>query len=376
MSTAAATNTAVAQHDACDDSVVNTSAENENSHQSSRHQDETMNSVLPSSSPPPSMSFPVTYIHSSLSNPTFTSYAKGWAWQQTLLSRRLEYRRQQQQQQQKEQQNETVIVKTNQDHDKHDFPDQDRLLLLEHEPVYTLGRGAKEENLTFLTNGKNNNNDNGSIDDERKRLSRTFRGKDSARLCIDRLDKRVLTRSVEELVEQLANVSSPVLAPNGAPIYRIERGGEVTCHLPGQLVAYPLLDLRREPYKQDLHWYLRMVEEVIVQILKEYDIEGTRDEENTGVWVGDDKIAAVGVSSSRWITTHGFALNVCPDLSFFDTSVIIPCGIEGKGVTSIVQVLKSRGEKSFPTVKEVADVTIQNFGKVFGVPTTNGGVIR
>jgi len=77
----------------------------------------------------------------------------------------------------------------------------------------------------------------------------------------------------------------PVYAPNGVPIYRIERGGEVTYHGPGQLVVYPLLDLRRQPYKQDLHWYLRCVEEVVIQVLKEYDIKGVRDEINTGKFI-------------------------------------------------------------------------------------------
>lgn len=132
---------------------------------------------------------------------------------------------------------------------------------------------------------------------------------------------------------------STVFAPNGAPIYRIERGGEVTFHGPKQLVVYPLLDLRQEPYEQDLHWYLNCVEDIIIQTLKEYDIEGVRDKINTGVyrkvfvvidfihplfhyalflkfecdfseissgvWVNEKKIAAVGISCSRWITTHG-----------------------------------------------------------------------
>ena len=107
------------------------------------------------------------------------------------------------------------------------------------------------------------------------------------------------------------------MALNGVPIYHVERGGEVTFHGPGQLVVYPLLDLRRPPYKQDLHWYLQMVEEVVIQTLLAYEIKGYRDDINTGVWVGKEKVAAVGVTSSRWITTHGFALNVSPDQSFF-----------------------------------------------------------
>ena len=128
------------------------------------------------------------------------------------------------------------------------------------------------------------------------------------------------------------------------------------------LVVYPLLDLRRNPYKQDLHWYLRSIEEVIIKTLQRYNIVGTRDEINSGVWVGKDKIAAVGVSASRWITTHGFAINVCPDLAYFDTSVIIPCGIAGRGVTSMAKELTI-----IPSIASVADTTMDCFQQVFGV---------
>jgi lipoate-protein ligase B len=121
-----------------------------------------------------------------------------------------------------------------------------------------------------------------------------------------------------------------------------------------------------------------MVEEVVIETLRVYDIEGYRDEDNTGVWVGDNKVAAVGVSSSRWITTHGFAINVDPDLSYFDTSIIIPCGIEGKGVTSISKILRERGveESSHPSLLEVADATIQSFERVFGVLTEGGNPLK
>lgn len=156
------------------------------------------------------------------------------------------------------------------------------------------------------------------------------------------------------------------MAPNGVPIYRMERGGEVTFHGPGQLVVYPLSDLRRPPYKQDLHWYLRMVEEVVIQTLLAYDIKGNRDDINTGVWVGKEKVAAVGVTS-RWIMTHGFALNVSPNLSFFDTSNIIPCGIEGRGVTSIEKILSEGGSSDIPTIEDVATETLRNLEKVFDI---------
>jgi lipoate-protein ligase B len=120
-----------------------------------------------------------------------------------------------------------------------------------------------------------------------------------------------------------------------------------------------------------------MVEQVIIETLKGYDIDGTRDEEHTGVWVGDEKIAAVGVSSSRWITTHGFALNISPDLSHFDASLIIPCGIEGRGVTSIAQVLKNRGDSNkIPSLQQVATDTVKSFGSIFGVPTKSGSVLN
>ena len=174
-----------------------------------------------------------------------------------------------------------------------------------------------------------------------------------------------------------------VQAPNGAPIYRIERGGEVTYHGPGQLVCYPLIDLTQDPYKKDLHWYLHSIEEVIIQTLQEYDIEGKRDDINTGVWVKDKKIAAVGVSSSRWITTHGFALNINPDLNFFDTTLIIPCGIEGRGVTSIDNVMREIGstgqnnlEKKLPSLDEVAIVVIDKFEEVFDVKVEAGSDLK
>ena len=128
-----------------------------------------------------------------------------------------------------------------------------------------------------------------------------------------------------------------------------------------------MFDLKREPYQADLHWYLRMVEEVIIRTLAHYDIEGNRDEINTGVWVGSNKVAAVGISSSRWITTHGFALNIDPDLSYFDTSVILPCGIEGRGVTSMAEIMKSRGNEAIPTIHNVADVVANTVEEVFGV---------
>ena len=146
---------------------------------------------------------------------------------------------------------------------------------------------------------------------------------------------------------------------------------EVTFHGPSQLVVYPMFDLKHGPnspsYKADLHWYLRMIEEVIIQTLSHYNIDGNRDEINTGVWVGENKIAAVGISSSRWITTHGFALNVDPDLSYFDTSIILPCGIEGRGVTSMAEILKVQNNGRIPSVAEIAAVVTRTMENVFRV---------
>ena len=118
-------------------------------------------------------------------------------------------------------------------------------------------------------------------------------------------------------------------------LYRVERGGEVTYHCPGQIVVYPILNLRH--YQQDLHWYLRQLEEVVIQVLALHHLTGERIDGLTGVWVEGRKIAAVGIKVSRWITMHGFALNVCPDLSGFDR--IVPCGIADRSVGSMAEFI-------------------------------------
>jgi len=131
-----------------------------------------------------------------------------------------------------------------------------------------------------------------------------------------------------------------------------------------------MLDLKNDSssYKADLHWYLRQIEEVVILTLEHYGIDGKRDDANTGVWVGKQKVAAVGISSSRWITTHGFALNVDPDLTGFDTSIILPCGIEGRGVTSMGEILRNRTpDNSVPDLNDVASVVIQSMETIFGV---------
>ncbi|HEY9692789.1 MAG TPA: lipoyl(octanoyl) transferase LipB [Oculatellaceae cyanobacterium] len=151
----------------------------------------------------------------------------------------------------------------------------DALILLEHPPVYTLGQGAS---LNFI--------------------------------------KFDLNHTKPE-------------------VHRIERGGEVTYHCPGQLVGYPILNLRY--YQQDLHWYLRQLEEVLIRVLLVYGLKGERITGMTGVWVEDRKVAAIGIKVSKWITMHGFALNICPDLSGFEQ--IIPCGIVDKTVGSLEQLI-------------------------------------
>nr|CAO87062.1 unnamed protein product [Microcystis aeruginosa PCC 7806] len=176
-----------------------------------------------------------------------------------------------------------------------DLPDV--LLLLEHPPVYTLGTGSDIKFIKFN---------------------------------LDKTDKEV---------------------------YRIERGGEVTHHCPGQLVGYPILNLRY--YQQDLHWYLRQLEEVILQTIAIYGLSGERIAGLTGVWVEGYKIGAIGIKVSRWITYHGFAINVCPDLSGF--AEIIPCGIANKPVGSLQQFLPNI------SLMQVQQDLSRVFASVFGV---------
>jgi lipoyl(octanoyl) transferase len=118
-------------------------------------------------------------------------------------------------------------------------------------------------------------------------------------------------------------------------VYRIERGGEVTYHCPGQIVGYPILNLRY--YQQDLHWYLRQLEEVIIRVLQKYELEGYRIPGLTGVWLEGFKVAAIGIKVKRWITMHGFSVNVCPNLQGFQD--IVPCGIADRPVGSIAQFI-------------------------------------
>jgi lipoyl(octanoyl) transferase len=141
------------------------------------------------------------------------------------------------------------------------------------------------------------------------------------------------------------------------PVYRVSRGGQVTYHGPGQLIGYPILQL--EGRDRDVHRYLRSIEEAMIRALADCEIEATRREGLTGIWVGTRKIGSIGVGIKRWTTCHGFALNVCPDLSYF--SGIVPCGIDGCEMTSI-EVLS---EKEIG-VDDFAATLRSRFAEVFG----------
>ncbi len=157
-------------------------------------------------------------------------------------------------------------------------------------------------------------------------------------------------------------LSEKQLQDKGATFYKINRGGDITYHGPGQIVGYPILDL--ENFFTDIHKYLRFLEEVIILTLAEYNITSTRSEGETGVWldVGTPfarKICAMGVRASRWVTMHGFALNVNANLGYFDN--IIPCGIKGKAVTSLQVEL---GVESV-NEEEVKEKIQKHFSKLF-----------
>jgi lipoyl(octanoyl) transferase len=199
--------------------------------------------------------------------------------------------------------------------------EKDVALVLEHPSVYTLGRGGTMDNVKF--------------DPEREHVK----------------------------------------------LVRVDRGGEVTYHGPGQVVVYPILDLTQ--HKKDLHWYLRQVEEVVIRTLAKFDIQGERVDGLTGVWVeekpgsGDEEhrkgsykremreICAVGTHASRWVTMHGFALNVKTDLRGFDR--IIPCGIDDRAVTSIERI------RPDATIREVQDAAIEAIGEVFHLDMEDRG---
>lgn len=154
-----------------------------------------------------------------------------------------------------------------------------------------------------------------------------------------------------------------LLNKKGIHVFRIDRGGDITYHGPGQVVGYPILDLH--DYYLDVHRFLRDLEEVMIQTLAEFDIEGGRVDGLTGVWVNGAKVAAIGVKVSRWITMHGFAFNVNTDLSYFGN--IIPCGISDRPITSMQKLL---GQKlDYPHVQ---GTVATKFSEVFDIDFESG----
>ena len=172
--------------------------------------------------------------------------------------------------------------------------EQDTLILVEHEPVYTLGKNANDNHLL---------------------------------------------QSASEEIE----------------VYRIERGGDITFHGPGQIVVYPILDLNR--YVKSVSWYMRTLEKIIIDTLSDFKIKAELKDGLTGVWVGDEKIGAQGVRISRWVTMHGLALNVNTDLRYFDG--IIPCGIFDYGVTSMEKLTGSKQD-----INKVKNTIIKYFNNI------------
>jgi lipoyl(octanoyl) transferase len=178
---------------------------------------------------------------------------------------------------------------------------EDLLLLVEHEPVVTLGRGTQPQSLPL---------------------------------------------------------SATELNRRGVQQYEIERGGDVTFHGPGQLVGYPILDLRE--HREDLHWYLRTLEEALIRGLETLNIPAERNPGLTGVWTRGRKIASIGIHVKQWVTYHGFALNINTDLSYFD--LIVPCGIQDVVMTSVAMEL---GRTDQGLWSEARQAIVEGFGQAF-----------
>jgi lipoyl(octanoyl) transferase len=151
--------------------------------------------------------------------------------------------------------------------------------------------------------------------------------------------------------------SQDELKSSGTEVFHVDRGGDITYHGPGQIVGYPIIDLNN--YFLDIHRYLRSLEEVIIRTLNAFGILAVREKDMTGVWVNDEKIAAIGVKVSRWVTMHGFALNVNTDVSKFDR--IIPCGIFHKGVTSMQRTMGHE-----VNIESVHEAIVASFADVLG----------
>ena len=151
------------------------------------------------------------------------------------------------------------------------------------------------------------------------------------------------------------------LAARGIEVHDIERGGDVTFHGPGQLVGYPIFDLTG--HRQDLHWFLRQMEEALISAIGDFGIAGGRVAGYTGVWTAGRKIASIGIHVRQWVTWHGFALNVTTDLSYFD--LIVPCGIPDVKMTSIQHELRERAPRDL--WNRTTDNVIGAFAEVFGM---------
>ena len=178
--------------------------------------------------------------------------------------------------------------------------EEDVLLLVEHPPVITLGRSAKDAHM----------------------------------------------------------LATPAyLEQRGVELFEVERGGDVTFHGPGQLVGYPIIDLKQ--HRRDLHWYLRQVEQFLIDALAPFSLLAERRPPHTGVWIGERKIASIGVHARDWVTWHGFALNVATDLHYFD--LIVPCGIQGVRMTSVNAELPN----GHVSVDEVAGAVVRAAGATF-----------
>ena len=168
----------------------------------------------------------------------------------------------------------------------------------------------------------------------------------------------VITLGVKTRAERTHIVASDeTLQANGVEVIETGRGGDVTYHGPGQLVGYPIVDLT--PDRRDVHRYVRDLEEVLIRAAAAFGVRAGRLPGLSGAWVGDDKLAAIGVRISRWVTSHGFALNVNTNLVHFD--FIVPCGIVGKGVTSLERLLGH----TVP-MEDVEHAVVEAFGEVFG----------
>lgn len=163
-------------------------------------------------------------------------------------------------------------------------------------------------------------------------------------------------------------INEEMLKNRGASLYKINRGGDITYHGPGQLVAYPILDL--DNFKLSIKSYIDQLEEVIIRVLKKYEIDATRSQGATGVWLDAEnrvkarKICAIGVRTSHWVSMHGFAFNVNTDLSYF--SNIIPCGIQGKSVTSLQKEIGREVR-----IEEVQEIVLNEFEAVFNMKLIN-----